>query len=131
MGDSTPEDIVMTTEFSLRHVHYRMHAGRILGFVEVMGRTLVGPTPAAHKLRATQHGGADEIAMFDQAMRRSKIMHALAPDLLGKREVLKSELAARLEKRANLSRATAVRRARCLLAWRRYVLEAQLPLPNT
>lgn len=130
-GATTKEDVAEITGYSIRHVHYRLHAARILGFAIMVGRNLVGPTDEAYVLYETRPGSAEELAVFERAIRASPIMRALAPDLLSRKPLLKSELSVRLERRAHLGRETAMRRAQALMAWRNHVQHAQLRLRGT
>ena len=92
LGSTTPEDVALATGYSIRHVHYRMHAGRVLGLVIVAGRSLIGPTDEAYALLDTEPESAEELDLFEQAIKASPIMKVLAPDLLGKKEVSRSDL---------------------------------------
>jgi hypothetical protein len=122
-GSAAPEDVANATTFSLRHVHYRLHAARVLGLV-TMGRNIASLTPLGRDLVRARHGGRAERVLWERAMRESALLKSVAPNLLARRSPSADELARRFEQKTGLSRATALRRARALLRWRRAVLEA-------
>jgi hypothetical protein len=124
-GDTTPGDVAVTTGFSLRHVHYRLHAARVLGLAKVV-RNLASLTPRGIDLSRVPKGMEDERKAFEAAILASPIMKAIAPDLLGPREPELSKLTQRLERKTGLSPATARRRASALISWRRSLLQRHL-----
>lgn len=128
-GDATPEDIASRTGFSTRHVHYRLHAARILEFVR-FGRNLASLTPVGRQLVATVPGSATENQLLVEAVERSTILSALCPDLLEARTPSRRALANQIRQKTGLSKATAMRRAQALLSWRRVLLGYQPPLPG-
>ena len=124
-GDSTPGDVAVTTRFSYRHVHYRLHAGRVLGLIK-FARNLATLTPRGIKLSRTLRGTREESAAFEAAISDSLVLTELAPGLLSARSPDVKRLALRLEQKTGLSAATARRRARSLIAWRRFLLQQRL-----
>ncbi len=126
-GGTTPEDVVAATGFSLRHVHYRLHAARVLGLV-TMGRNIASLTERGREAVRAGRGGLAERGAWERAMRESAILRSVAPNLLARRAPTARELAHRLEQKTGLSAATALRRAKALLRWRRAVLDTQTSL---
>jgi hypothetical protein len=126
-GGATPEDIVAATGFSLRHVHYRLHAARVLGLV-TMGRNIASLTDRGRDAVRAPRDSAKERATWEQAIRESATLKSVAPNLLAKRAPTARELARRLEQKTGLSPATALRRAKALLRWRRAILDPQASL---
>jgi hypothetical protein len=126
-GAQTLPDVIERTGYSLRHVEYRVHAARILGFVRIEDEGALVATAAAERLLATGERTHDERAAFAQAIEASPELKVLAPELLGRQAPLADDLCERLIAVAGLSPATAMRRALGLLAWRRQVLDQVLP----
>ena len=124
-GDTTPADIAMTTGFSYRHVHYRLHAARVLGLAKFV-RNLATLTERGVELSRAGSGTRQERGVLERAINESTILRQLAPGLLGARPPDHAKLTLRLETKTGLSTSTARRRARSLLAWRRSVLQEPL-----
>jgi hypothetical protein len=123
-GSSTPEDVRAATSFSMRHVQYRLHAARVLGFVSV-GRNLLSLTERGREAIRAPRNSMTERDAWERAVRESVILKSLAPNLLAKRAPSAKELARRLEQKTGLSTATALRRAKALLRWRQVILDPQ------
>lgn len=122
-GNDTLTTILEFTRFSKRHTRYRLHAARILGLVtESEGGTWHATALAPRLLGAPLHSLAERSAWLE-IVNKSRLMQAMAPDLLHSRGPSVEELALRLLRLAELSPATAERRAAGLLAWRRRILD--------
>jgi len=126
-GPKPLEGIAEDTEYSLRHVHYRINAARILGLVQLVSRIAI-ITEFGEALLRTPEGSPVERDFFKDCLRTSAIIQKLAPHLLSRREPTRLSLATRMERLAKLAPNTAKRRAGALLSWRRYILESQLSL---
>lgn len=129
LGSATPEDITRTTTFSLRHVHYRLHAARVLDLV-LFGRNLASLTARGRELVATPPESAQERDAFVAAVNGSLILQKVCPGLLDRKAPTVSEVTRRIEQKTGLARATAARRAGALLSWRRSLVPVQAPLPG-
>jgi hypothetical protein len=128
-GRATPEDVVATTGFSLRHVHYRLHSARVLGFVR-MGRNIASLTEQGRKLIRTDVGSIEERDLLIAGIKQSGVLQKLCPSLLDRRPPRRAELARRIGQKTGLSPSTASRRAQALLAWRRQLISVQQELPG-
>ncbi|MGB0646001.1 MAG: DUF7226 domain-containing protein [Bradymonadia bacterium] len=129
LGANSAESVAALAEYSSRHASYRIHAARILGFVQSEGDNH-SLTPRGEQLLDTQPYSAKERATLFSAIESSAVIQVLAPDLLTLCPPSRYELADRLFKNSKLSRETADRRANGLLSWRKYVL-GETPKPST
>lgn len=116
------KDLAERTEFSARHVRYRIQAARILGFVDPEGEPKL--TPRAKRLLATTVGSPDERNQLMKAINNSEPVRILAPGLLASSEVDVKKLAVRIGRLSGLSPATAERRAVVLRSWHRELHES-------
>ncbi len=124
-GDMTPADVAITTRFSYRHVHYRLHAARVLGLAKFV-RNLATLTELGAELVRTVRGTKEEREVLERAINESAVLHELAPGLLAQRVPDAAKLSQRLEKKTGLGAATARRRANSLLAWRKTLSQEPL-----
>lgn len=119
-GVSDIRSIADLTAISTRHVAYALRAARVLGWIDDSETTL---TPAGTALLATIPEGLEERSELRRAILTSDLLRTLAPDLLHAKPLPREELADRiLDTVEGLSRATALRRAQAILAWRTYLL---------
>lgn len=126
-GDNTHHQIVERTGYSRRHVDYRLHSARVLGLVK-MSKAALALTELGQKLVRTTVGSEFEREVLEAAILGSVILQRLVPDLLDDDDPAAVEVARRITKRAGLSPATAARRARALISWRRRVATPQIQL---
>lgn len=126
-GASTFGDVQERTGYSRRHVQYRVHAARILGWLRIEAEGALVLTAAGERLLETDEGTCDERAAFARAIEGSPQIAALAPTLLGPVPPFASDLAETIIAVTGMSPSTALRRAEGLLAWRRRVLDEVLP----
>lgn len=126
-GQFTIADVAAETGFSERHAGYRLHAARILGFVEVVderaGHDLFGLTPRGNALLTTPRGSAEERDHMRRAINESPQLRVFAPDLMADPAPARDALTRAIMHHSGLAFDTARRRAGALLAWRR-----QLPV---
>lgn len=120
-GGTSPEDIAHTTGFSVRHVHYRLHAARVLDLVW-FSHNFATLTVRGRELLSYPIGSGSEREHLAAAVRQSKIIKKLCPTLLDAKAPSAADLSRRLEQSTGLSKATATRRAHALLSWRRSLL---------
>jgi len=123
-GQSTQEQVIAHTRVSLRHVAYALHAARVLGFLDLDGRSYQ-LTAAGRALCATRRMSDDERACFRRAYTQSPTLTALAPGLFDPEGPSIDDISAEIERRGRLSQATSRRRARALLSWRLQILDPQ------
>ena len=121
-GHTHLSTVMEFTRFSKRHCRYRLHAARVLGLVTEDDNTFA-TTPLAARLLATPLHSLAERSAWLEVVGKSRLLQAMAPDLLHSRGPSVEELALRLLRLAELSPATAERRAAGLLAWRRRILD--------
>ncbi|WP_438025808.1 STAS-like domain-containing protein [Sorangium sp. So ce233] len=127
-GPFPVEDIVTETGFSIRHVHYRLNAARVLGLVRLIaGIALI--TNTGVRLVETTTGSEKERELLREAVASSTVLQRLAPRLLSSRPPDLIDITNRIMRLAKLSPSTAARRAGCLLSWRKQLLVTQLQLP--
>jgi hypothetical protein len=112
---------------SPRHAQYYALAAIITLELVSRGERLA-PTPLGEALLRTRPGSQEERAIFRSAIEKSVAITSIAPDLLDEDGPSAEALTQRLV-HADLSPATAERRASTLLSWRRYALERQTDLP--
>ncbi|WP_437961845.1 hypothetical protein WME76_20835 [Sorangium sp. So ce119] len=125
-GVAAKEQIAEQTGISLRHVGYALAAARVLGW---LGDDDASVTPAGHALLAAPAGTPDERAHLRRAIFACDVVKEVAPDLFEPAAPTPSALARRIFRfTAGIGKETARRRAQTLLAWRKQVLEQQLPL---
>jgi len=112
------KDLAATTGFSERHIRYRLHAARILGFLsDDDGR--LSFTSRGRELVATVPGSAREKEVLRQAVSDSPIVQRLAPDLLGGSQLDWKEVAKKISSLSGVAPTTAERRAGVLRSWQR------------
>jgi cobalamin biosynthesis Mg chelatase CobN len=116
-GATTREALVDFTGFSTRHTGYRLHAARVLGFVEFIGDD-ARLTALGDRLMAARVSSDAERAVFHDAVSRCPVVRVIAPDLLDAMGPTVEALSDRIADRAGLKASTARRRASCLLSWR-------------
>ncbi|MGK3993004.1 hypothetical protein [Sorangium sp. So ce1024] len=124
-GAATREQIAEQTGISLRHVGYALAAARVLGWLGDDASI----TPAGRALLAAPAGTPDERAHLRRAIFACDVVKEVAPDLFEPAAPTTAALARRIFRfTAGIGKETARRRAQTLLAWRKQVLEQQLPL---
>jgi hypothetical protein len=111
------KDLAERTEFSERHVRYRMQAARILGFLPSEGEPTL--TLRAKRLLATAAGSPEEKEQLVSAVNECPAVRLIAPNLLDSDEVDVKKLRDRIARLSGLSSATAERRAVVLRSWHR------------
>lgn len=121
-GQLDMDGVADFTGYSRRHTQYRVHAARVLDFVELLEGGELRLTDRGRSLLDTTPGSTDERVVLSKAIERSPAIQRVAPDLLGRTPPGLEELADRLFKDSKLGSETARRRANGLLAWRRHVL---------
>ncbi|WP_437774297.1 hypothetical protein [Sorangium sp. So ce1097] len=124
-GAAAREQIAEQTGISLRHVGYALAAARVLGWLDDDASI----TPAGRALLAVPAGTPDERAHLRRAIFACDVVKEVAPDLFEPAAPTTAALARRIFRfTAGIGKETARRRAQTLLAWRKQVLEQQLPL---
>ena len=121
LGVTRLDGLVEYTDYSVRHVGYRLHAARILGFVRMHGDD-AELTPLGERLLATTLRSEQERAVYYDAVQGSAVIQLIVPDLLSLMPPQTEQITERLFHATKLSRSTAARRANGLMAWRRYIL---------
>ena len=117
------ESLKKATGLSQRHVHYYLHAARVLGWVSgQLGSLQV--TARAQRLLASSCGSDEERSLMRADVEAMKIGPIIIPFLKGEIDV--QDLAGRLSDYASLSTATARRRAGSLKRWRDYILGTEV-----
>lgn len=122
----TLEAIEDWTQYSRRHVQYRLHAARVLGLVHVEGDE-ARLTTLGERLMEAEKGTAAERQLWARIIEQCPVVQIVAPDLLGRTPPDIEDLTDRLFRQSRLGAETARRRASGLLAWRRHVLGEALP----
>lgn len=112
---SSLDTLEEVTDFSYRHLRYRIQAARILGFLD--DRCHV--TASGRKLISHSRGSRKETDLFKSAIRKTLVVKALVPDLFELENVPVSQISKDLARQTGLSKATADRRARVLRSWAR------------
>lgn len=120
-GNKTLEAIEDWTQYSRRHVQYRLHAARVLGLVRMEGDEPL-LTDFGERLMETPKGSAAERQLYAKVIEQCAVVQVVAPDLLARHAPDIEELTERLFRSSRLGAETARRRANGLLAWRRHVL---------
>ena len=121
----TIEAIEDWTQYSRRHVQYRLHAARVLGLVQMEGDEPL-LTTMGERLMDTARATAEERQLWARIIEGCPVVQLVAPDLLGRTPPDIEDLTERLFKNSRLGAETARRRASGLLAWRRHVLGESL-----
>ena len=121
LGVTRVESLADYTDYSTRHVGYRLHAARILGLVRLHGDD-AAITPLGERLLATEPHTEAERAVYYDAVQGSAVIQLLVPDLLSLMPPRTEQIAERLFQSTKLSRSTSTRRANALMAWRKYIL---------
>lgn len=121
-GKVFSREIAQDLGTSMRHAQYRLNAARILGFLEMYAGGIVFIRDSGESLAATAPDSEQERKHFVTAIRESEIVNSIAPRLLGASQPDPGEIARQIIDLTGLSLATAERRARVLLSWRRQVL---------
>ncbi|MEE2786572.1 MAG: hypothetical protein VX589_04470 [Myxococcota bacterium] len=130
LGVTRVESLADYTDYSTRHVSYRLHAARILGFVRLHGDE-AELTPLGERLLVTKLRSEQERAVYYDAVQGSAVIQLLVPDLLSLMPPSAEHIAERLFTASKLSRSTSTRRANGLMAWRKYILGHQsAPRPS-
>ncbi len=124
-GCKTVEAIEDWTQFSRRHVQYRLHAARVLGLVHMEGDEPL-LTTMGEALMDCAKGTAEERQLWARVIEQCAVVQLVAPDLLARSAPDIEDLTERLFKNSRLGAETARRRASGLLAWRRHVLGESL-----
>ena len=115
------EGIKGSTGLSQRHLHYYLHAARILGWVSgQLGNLQV--TSRGRRLLASPSESDEERSLVRTDVEAMKIGPIVIPFIAGRIDT--KVLASRLSEYADLSGATARRRAGCLKRWRDYMFGA-------
>jgi hypothetical protein len=124
-GNTYLADLQKLTGFHYRHLHYRLHAARILGLSKV-SYTLAILTESGFALASTIPSSDEERKAFANSINKSHVMKKIAPHLLtAKTDPTAHVIARRISSITDVSAVTAMRRARSILAWRRQILDPQ------
>lgn len=111
------------SSFSSRHFSYRANAARVLGLLEIHAGVMM-MTDRGRMLVDTLPGGAEEAAVLREAVAGSPVLQRVSRGLLSPKPPSLSELVTRIMRHTSLSHYTAERRAKCLLAWRRQLMDS-------
>lgn len=124
-----PLDVVSAlTGYSIRHAHYRANAAHALGLLEFRG-TFALITDRGKALAKTLPDSQDEISVLRDAYASSPLGR-LVPTLLHDEPPTQEMIVDVYRNVGGLSLSTAVRRAKCLLSWRRQLVPTQPSLPG-
>lgn len=126
-GVSESTEMLERTELSIRHLNYYLAAAHSLGLLE-KGPGWGRVTELGKRLIASATRSERESQIFREAVRRSSVVQAVYPGLLGAEEPSIGDVASRIEALTGLSTSTATRRAETLLTWRKRLVERQLSL---
>jgi hypothetical protein len=122
-GAQTQAAIIEATDFSRRHVQYRLQAARVLRLVNIDGVT-IRLCPIATELLAAEPVSVRAAAIWTSVIAASPVLQRLAPELLSDDGPTQAELFTRIMLLSQLGEATARRRARDLISWRLHVRSA-------
>ncbi|GMV19437.1 MAG: STAS-like domain-containing protein [Myxococcales bacterium] len=127
-GSAFTREIGRSVGASHRHAQYRLNAARILGFVEMFAGGIVLVTPRGEALASAPRDSEQERRALTEAVRRSEVVGKLAPRLLTNRPPKLADVVRQIKTLAQLSEATAKRRAQVLFSWRGQLRTRQLSL---
>jgi hypothetical protein len=120
-------DIAAATDFSLRHVEYRLRAAMLLDLLSKQDQGFV-LTGRGKSLLATKQASERERRLWLTIVSECPSIQALAPDLFSEVAPTREQLATRIVHATDMSSSTALRRAGGLLSWRRRLQSRQLSL---
>jgi predicted ATPase len=123
-GATSVERIGEKTHLSTRHADYYLQAARVLDWIAVEGNRWRVTDRGAELLRA-RPGSPAEASVFAESIRQSRTIQQLAPALLAERSPSVEAIAANIMETVGLAGATALRRAKTLLSWRKQALAPQ------
>jgi predicted ATPase len=123
-GATSVERIGEKTRLSTRHADYYLQAARVLDWIATEGNRWRVAERGAELLR-TRAGSPAEAAVFAESIRQSRTIQQLAPALLAERSPTVETIAANIMETVGLAGATALRRAKTLLSWRKQALAPQ------
>jgi restriction endonuclease Mrr len=135
-GITHPATLREFLDVDARHFAYYRQASEILGVVHVRPERTLVVTDVGVRLLAAPEGSAEERMLLRDAIVHARALRPFRSFFEGQ-ELPAETIAARLETLTGLSASTALRRARTLVQWRRYVdggrsgrLPAELSLPD-
>ena len=120
-GAYTTSDIEAAAELSRRHVRYYLLAAQTLGWIE-LGSVRPFLTDKGRNLLTLEAVSLDESDAIAFAILESDILKTAVGSFLTEVNTNRSKITERLLASTNLSRATAERRASCLIRWRAQLL---------
>lgn len=103
------------TKFSERHIRYRLQAARILGLLDESRKI----SASGQRLLNAKPGSMDEIRVLRAAVKKSRVVKSIIPDLLTTDSVPVARISQEFSRLTGLASATADRRARVLRSWAR------------
>lgn len=118
--------VSVSAQIAPRYAQYCVQAARQLGLVEQL-KDKPELTERGQRLLATRPGSEEERQAFRDAMSASPVLASLSGLVLGDSRPSSEAIAEILIAGQKMSLVTALRRARTLLAWRRYVLLQEDP----
>jgi predicted ATPase len=128
-GTGNSSELRQSMDLSPRHVSFAVGAARMLGWIrgDAKGWKM---TKAGRILLAAPRDSDEEARTFEAAIRKSKDVRQIAPDLLVDEGPSFDELTHRISEFTGMAEASAKRGARVLLSWRRQALEPDPAQPE-
>ena len=125
-GFYTHQEICSVTDYSLRHVQYKISSAIILGFIE---KTEVIKLTQKGKLWLLKDKySSAESKFLKQTIEKTKVYQLIGQDLFTSKRPDRTILTKRIMDHANLSESTARRRASTLIAWSNKILQSVIPM---
>ena len=121
-GVTDTQTVAARAQVAPRYALYCLHAARVLNLLETPEHEAPRATALGHQLAATAPGSDDEREVLRGALECSAAVGTLASLVLGESPPSVEKIADRLLDTGHVSVSTALRRARTLLCWRRYLL---------
>lgn len=114
-GIITHKEICVATNYSSRHVQYKVASAVILGFLDKLEDIKV--TPKGKEWLQKKQGSSDESKFLQKSIEETKVYNLIAQDMFTSKRPDREVLTKRIMDFANLSESTARRRAGTLIAW--------------
>jgi hypothetical protein len=114
-GIITHKEICIATNYSLRHVQYKVASAIILGFLDKLESIKI--TPKGRVWLQKEQGSSEESEFLQQSIEKTKVYNLIAQDMFTCKRPDREILTKRIMDFANLSESTARRRASTLIAW--------------
>lgn len=118
-GAADMDGLAARTDFRARRLEYALAGARALRLVRSSSLQL---TPAGRRLAETRRGSPAERKGLAQIITQSRVLQAIAPDLLGEHPPQVDDIVQRISQHTSLGEETAKERARRILGWRRSLL---------